>query len=676
MDVRSLYRQMASYDHWKSEFQAQLHAFQAWFRNHRIKSEEAHNSLKHALSLLADNHFTLACVGEFSRGKTELINALLYAEYGQRLLPSRPGRTTMCPTEIYYDADSERCCVRLLPIETRRTTTSIERFRRIPEKWVSVYFDPRNPKQVSDAVSHISATKAVTEREARQMGFDNQLLSRNPNDKDLVEIPAWRHALINLDHPLLRQGLRIIDTPGLNALGNEPELTLNTLPRADAVIFLLAADAGVSASDMAIWNEHIQVLRENQGMAVLVLLNKIDTLWNDLNSQEEVARSIREVRETTAQQLRLPIEHVVPISAKEGLLAKASRDKPRLLRSSMLKMEMLLAERIVENQVGVASHRVIGDVVSIANNTYRLLKKRTEECKMELTALSSSVTAEAKLETLEKLRRNVKAAHSGYHRQALSLRSSQRLLDRQQLALMAPVSSQSLEQLISQTTEQLNQSWTTVGLSRTITEFFENLEYKITNMDREAERANKVLAAIYHRPEHAEAAGSSLDRHLFRVGPHEKRLAQLKHQADHFRRSLDTLFASKSKVIERFVHSLVREVRLVYDDIEKDVAHWVEEALTPLIHHNLYQKQMLERHMMRLTNLNNEGSGMDSQLQDLRSNLALHEQALTRLGSIVEKINACTPGQRQEPHNVVELDAVRRAGKATAKGYVIGSRPL
>lgn len=666
MDVRSLYRQMASYDRWKSELVGQLSSFQAWFRTYRIKSTEAQNSLRHAASLLSNNHFTLAFVGEFSRGKTELINALLYSEYGQRLLPSRPGRTTMCPTEIFYDPDTERCCVRLLPIETRRTTTSIESFRRIPKKWVCIYFDPRNPKQVGQAVAQISATKAVTEREARQMGFDNRMLARHPKDRDMVEIPAWRHALINLDHALLRQGLRIIDTPGLNALGNEPELTLNTLPKAHAVIFLLSADAGVSASDMAIWNEHIEVLRENSGISVLVLLNKIDTLWNDLYSQEEVARSIRAVRETTARQLKLPIEHVVPISAKEGLLAKASNDKPRLLRSSLLKMEMLLAERIVDNQRTIVNHRSIGDVISIANNTYRVLQRRNQECKNELAMLSASATDDAQLKTLGKLRHNIKEAHTGYHKQSLALRSSQRLLDRQKNSLIAPASSVLLEQLISTTTDKLNQSWTTVGLSKCISEFFDILEQNIDNMGREAQQANRVLSAIYRRPEHSEGGKDSLERHLFVIGPYQKHLRQLKHQANQFRLSLDTLFASKSKVIDRFVQSLVREVRALYNALEEDVTHWVSQALTPLTHHNLYQKQLLERHMMRLANLNNENRGADSQLQELRSNIISQEQALKKLSEIVKQINACTPGGLTKAHNVISLDAARKA--ATASG--------
>lgn len=665
MDVRSLYRQMASYDQWKSELQTQLLAVQAWFDHYKIKSPQARQSLGQALALVADNYFTIACVGEFSRGKTELINALLYLDNGRRLLPSRPGRTTMCPTEIFYDPE-ERSCVRLLPIETRRGSTSVDSFRRIPEKWVTYDFAPDNVEQVSEALSQIAATKTVSEEEALAMGFDERLLTRRPGDDSLVEIPAWRHALINLDHPLLRQGLSIVDTPGLNALGNEPELTLKTLPRAQSIIFLLSADAGLTTSDMTIWKEHIEVLREAQGTSVLVLLNKIDTLWDDLSSPDDVARSIREVRETTARQLQLPIEDVVPISAKEGLLAKASGDKARLLRSSVLKMEMLLAERIVESQRNMADHRAIRNALNIVHSTHRLLKQRTEDSKRQLATLSKQGSTSGKLEALEGLRRSIKEAHTNYHKQALSLRSSQRMLDNQKEALRGPVNPLLLEQVIANTLNRLNQSWTTVGLSRAINEFFEILEQTLRNMAREAERANQVVRAIYNRPEHQEASAADvLDRHLFNLSPRHRQLIQLKHQANQFRLSLDTLFASKNKVIERFVHSLVREVRALYLDLEADVGRWAEEALSPLLHHNLYQKQLLERHMMQLANLNNNGRSVETQLRELQSSVATQEQALKRLESILRHMHGGDSASTKDDSNIVRLDSVRRKEQAS-----------
>ena len=96
--------------------------------------------------------------------------------------------------------------------------------------------------------------------EARALGFwsddapeDNPV----PDADGRVEIPRWRHALINMPHPLLEQGLVILDTPGLNAIGAEPELTVSLIPQAHAVVFILGADTGVTRSDLAIWREHL-----------------------------------------------------------------------------------------------------------------------------------------------------------------------------------------------------------------------------------------------------------------------------------------------------------------------------------------------------------------------------------------------------------------------------------
>ena len=57
------------------------------------------------------------------------------------------------------------------------------------------------------------------------------------------------------------QGLVILDTPGLNAIGTEPELTLNMLPNAHAVLFILAADTGVTKSEIDVWRQYISGTR-------------------------------------------------------------------------------------------------------------------------------------------------------------------------------------------------------------------------------------------------------------------------------------------------------------------------------------------------------------------------------------------------------------------------------
>src|SRR5690606_39223865 len=147
--------------------------------------------------------------------------------------------------------------LRLLPIETRREEKSISEYKAEPLHWVSMPLDTGSPEQMAEMLREVVKTKLVPLKVARALGLYDE--ATDPQFKktgelpEQVEIPMWRHALISFPHPLLKQGLVILDTPGLNALGNEPELTVNMLPAAQAVLFVLAADTGVTRSDLDMW---------------------------------------------------------------------------------------------------------------------------------------------------------------------------------------------------------------------------------------------------------------------------------------------------------------------------------------------------------------------------------------------------------------------------------------
>lgn len=636
MDIKALHRQMATYNRWKHQLDERLHRFEKWGHTHGMLTPEAYKILQRARQLLSNESFTIACVGEFSRGKTELINALLYTEGGRRLLPSQPGRTTMCPTEIYWEPGQHNNCVRLLPIETRRSNTSLQSFKRIPQNWIAIDFDPADHEQTRAAINQVSANKWVAPEDAMRLGFATKDLGER-NSEGMVAVPAWRHALISLDHPLLRQGLRIVDTPGLNALGNEPELTLKTLPEAQAILFLLSADAGVTASDLAIWRDHIQILRDDHCTAVLTLLNKIDSLWDDLVPAGEVQASIERLRQLTAQQLSLAPEHVVALSAKQGLLGKVGRNSAQLQRSNFPLLERMLSECVVRSQQQIVGHRLIGDSYEMIINTRNSLDRRIQECETEIALLRDNKNPGESGQALQQLRDTIRASHSQYHKQALSLRTSQRLLERQRAALVAPVSLPLLERQIQNAHHNLANSWTTLGLSRAIGDFFEDVDSNLRHLDREIERANRVLISIYERPEHAQANSELANRHLFRIHKQRRHLRQLHTRADDFRLSLNSVLASKSIFISRFINTLVQEVRSTYEDLNRAVDHWLAEALAPLFQHNQYQKQLLEHHMVRLAQLQNQRNSHAEQLESLQTNIYQLQSALTQLEPLYEE---------------------------------------
>jgi hypothetical protein len=126
-----------------------------------------------------DDRLSVAFVAEFSRGKSELINAIFFADYGQRILPSAAGRTTMCPTELMYDP-LLRACIRLLPIETRAERLSTSDYRATSRPPGPCCRSTSTPARMHETFLQVSLTRRVSVDEAKRYGL------YDPDDPDLA----------------------------------------------------------------------------------------------------------------------------------------------------------------------------------------------------------------------------------------------------------------------------------------------------------------------------------------------------------------------------------------------------------------------------------------------------------------------------------------------------------
>jgi len=303
-------QEFEAYTRWRERLHGAISDYRGWLYKQELSDAQTDQRLGEILGTLTDNRLYAAFVAEYSRGKSELINAIFFATYGQRVLPSSAGRTTMCPTELLYDRDSAPS-LRLLPIETRNTGTTITEYKGFPDEWKTFPLNTADAEMAAETLQKITEIKTVEEEDAQAMGLhvahdEAHEDGMHLTDEGLVEIPAWRHAIINIPHPLLEEGLVILDTPGLNALGAEPELTLNLLSSAHAVVFILAADTGVTKSDMAVWRDHISKAENASAKGTLVVLNKIDALWDELRDWGEVENEIERQSKETAKTLNVP----------------------------------------------------------------------------------------------------------------------------------------------------------------------------------------------------------------------------------------------------------------------------------------------------------------------------------------------------------------------------------
>ena len=655
MSMERLSQQVDAYVTWKRELMREITRYRSWLAHNRLGSDAMDARLERALKLLRTDHITLAFVGEFSRGKTELINSLFFSEYGQRMLPSHAGRTTMCPTELFFDPRSERSYIRLLPIETRMTDASVAQFKRIPRHWVNIPLDPSDPDNMALAFAQVAKTKPMPVEQAIQLGFLPDMLE--PAGKPgQVLVPAWRHAMVNFDHPLLRQGLRILDTPGLNALGSEPELTLSMLPSAQAIIFLLAADTGVTASDMAIWKEHIRQLDDDTQASLFAVLNKIDVLWDDLAGEEYVQKAIGLVRNSTAKQLGIPAASVLPLSAKQALIAKVRKDEELLARSQLADLEQLLCERIVAQKERLLEERVVNQVLALLNNSQHVLNLRLEKVREQQALLSHHQNDNGQL--LFELTAKTKEDHALHHKRLLGLKTNQRLLKRQGDLLRIAVRPERLEEHLTQVRQGLSGSWTTLGINQAIVQFFRSVEHDLGNLTQEAEMANKMVAAIYRR-HNEENPLHGVDAPQFNSQRYQRELKQLRNKADQFRLQLKTLLTEQRSLTKRFFATLVQEVMGLHQRLRAEAEQWAGDALMPLMQHTLEHKQMLETHMLRLKALAQETQQARQRGQQLAGYLATLETQLAQASEMLRVLRRPAPLQRQG--KVVSLPTAARS---------------
>ncbi len=642
--MERLDRQVDAYVTWKRDLIREITRYRSWLAHNRLSSEGVEARLERALRVLRTDHITLAFVGEYSRGKTELINSLFFSNYGQRILPSRAGRTTMCPTELLFDPRSERSYIRLLPIESRLQDTSIAQLKRTPRLWLNLPLDPHDPDGMAEAFAQVALTKALPVEQAIQLGFDPASLESAGN-ANTVLVPAWRHAMVNFDHPLLRQGLRILDTPGLNALGSEPELTLSMLPNAQAIVFLLSADTGVTASDMEIWQQHIRQLDEDTQASLFAVLNKIDVLWDDVAGEVFVQRAIDEIRATTAQQLGIDCADVLPLSAKQALMAKIRGDHALLERSQLDQLEQLLSQRILAQKERLLEDQVVHQVLAMVQNSQHALKLRQEKVIEQRDMLANHQQGNGQM--LLELTARTRHDHNCHHKRLLDLKTNQRLLQRQGELLRAAIRAERLEEHLTRLRRSLTGSLTTLGINLAILHFFRSVEQDLGILEQEAERANKMVAAIYRR-HNEENPLHGIDPPTFQLQPYQRELRALQNKADQFRLQLKTLLTEQRTLTRRFFSTLVQEVIGLHQRLRLEAEQWAGDALTPLLQYSLEHKQQLETHILRLKSLATESQQNSQRGQLLTRYSGELELQLAQAAEMLRALRRPAPMRRQE----------------------------
>jgi len=619
---------------WRRGFALRLKLLSEWMKDQELLDSAVEERLHRLESQVRSDKVMVAFVAEFSRGKSELINAIFFAGYGRRIMPASAGRTTMCPTELGYDPDVPPC-LRLLPIETRLQPQALMEWRAVPDKWTRIDLDVNDPAQLAQALEKVAEVRHVSRDEARALGFwHDEVPEDNPmlNAEGMVEVPRWRHALINIAHPLLKQGLVILDTPGLNAIGAEPELTVNLIPQAHAVVFILGADTGVTKSDLAIWREHL-ITESDASYSRLVVLNKIDTLWDALSTGEQVQAQIERQRSTSAEILGLPVEQVIPVSAQKGLLAKVTRDDVLLQASRLPQLEQALAEGVMGQRQRILRHAVSAGIAELRQEAGRSLNIRRRDLAEQMQELkglrgkNSSVIKHMRARITQE-KGEFDAGGAKIH----ALRSVHLKLMREVFHVLGNTT---LKTELQQLNAALRQPGIKLGVKKAYGETFERLTAHIERAQTLSTDIHAMLSATF-RNLNAEFSFSLQP-------PKEPDLTRFARDLELVERShlqylgmANVLKLAQPEFADRLVRALATRLRVVYESALGDVELWNKSAASQLDAQLRERRRNFSRRLEAIDRIQQAATGLDDRI----SEIGLQDAAVDQLDAKLSELTA------------------------------------
>jgi hypothetical protein len=630
MAEHKLAEHFAAYSKWRKALVDTICDYRSWLVEHELNDTQVDLRIQHLLDRLHEDKLNVAFVAEFSRGKSELINAIFFADYGCRLLPSSAGRTTMCPTELLYDP-ARPTSLQLLPIETRATDTTTTEYKRDAAQWLVHEFDATSSDGMIEAFKQVSRTKRVTVEEAQRYGLYNPDGSDDSmclNEDGTVDIPCWRYAIINFPHPLLRQGLVILDTPGLNAIGTEPELTLNMLPNAHAVLFILAADTGVTKSEVDIWRNYISGARWRQ-KGRMAVLNKIDGLWDELKSEEEVARNIAKQADGSAELLGLKTEQIFPVSAQKGLLAKIHNDASLLKQSRLPLLEEALSSELIPAKKEIVRDSTESEISDLVANANTILESRLQGVAAQLAELKG--LRGKNTDVVQHMMNKVKADKENFEHGLQRFQAIRRVFSQQSESLFSHLGMGRLRTEVVKTRRTMIDANFTKTIRAAMEGFFKDINDWMAKSDERILEIRHMMEAMYLR--HAqENDAPQITLPAFSTDRYQKELARLERAyQEHFDTAINMLTNEKMTLTSKFFETLAMRVIEVYEVANRDVADWLKAVMAPMEAQVREQQLQLRRRVESIRRIHEATDTLEDRIAELERNEAEIRQQIADL---------------------------------------------
>ena len=428
-------------------------------------------------------------------------------------------------------------------------------------------------------------------------------------------------------------------------------MTVSLIPQAHAVVFILAADTGVTKSDLAIWREHL-ITGDDEAISRLVVLNKIDTLWDELSSPEQVEAQIDRQRTTSAEILGLPVSQVIPVSAQKGLVAKVTQDHELLQASRLPTLELALAEGVMGQRQKILRAAVAGGIAELRHEAGRALHIRRRDLAEQMDELRGLRGKNASV--IKHMRSRIEQEQAEFDTSGAKIhavRSVHLKLLREVFNLLG---TPTLKGELAELTNALKQPGIKFGVKKAYGQTFSRLRDGLQKSQITSGEIHSMLMASFKQL-NAEF-GFSLQ------APKEPELTRFATDMELIERShiqylgvSNVLKLSQPDFAERLVRALSTRLRVVYESALGEVELWNKSAASQLDAQLRERRRNFGRRIEAIERIQSAASGLDERIAEI----SVQENAVNELDNKLTELTshlAGTPSTAPEQEAPDELE--------------------
>ena len=603
-----LEQRIAQFTSWREKLVASIDEFRVWQDSYGQADIEQTLRIYDLVEGLRNDRIRLAFMGESAEDKIGLINALLFADMPGGLLPLGPGCEFLCATEIFHDP-SESPYVRVLPMETRKREDSIATLRRSPVDWITMRLNPESPESIAEATRSLMESRAVSVDEAKSLTLTNVERSG-----DAVMIPAWRYALINLPHPMLKSGLIALYSPGSQMLAAEPEVAMRIAASAQSLLMVLGRELTPAARD--VWKQFVQ---NSQAHKFTVL---------DSGSGADATAEAAVV-----QAFGIPASNVLSLPIKEAVAARLAHTDAADAETGFSRLEKMHAEKLVPERQALllaAVAKEIGPLVQSARQAVAARFIATIKEMQDLTSTSgkNQSVAQDMLTRLEAERKN-------YQKSVAAFNVTYSDLTAKGQELLATLHDDRIEAILSHDREFIQGAWTTAGMWKSIQGLFGYFTTQVEKILNYAVKLREAVEGIYQQF-HENFGLAKLSPPPLTLEKHLDSMHALEANARAFCHDPINIATYKDFLVKKFYDGLVEEARQTFELTRLDTEHWLRGALGPL------NGQIMERQKLMLKRVENLRDLKDNQtsVQERIKTLDAQRQALKKQGEHLDQLRS------------------------------------